>query len=111
MLPVLRLLAAARGLRGTALDPFRYSADRRLERQLIADYERLVERVLAELDEPRFGLALALLALPEQVRGFGPIKQAAAARAAAEGERLLEQWAQPQEQAVARIARTRASAA
>jgi indolepyruvate ferredoxin oxidoreductase len=109
MLPVLKVLARLRRLRGTKFDPFAYSADRRLERRLLQDYERLLERVVAELDEGRFDLAVELVRLPEQIRGFGPIKQRAAARADEARERLLERWATAADYAEAH--RKRASAA
>jgi indolepyruvate ferredoxin oxidoreductase len=95
ILPVLRVIAKLRGLRGTRLDPFRYSADRLLERQMLARYERLVERLIAEVDERRFEVALELARLPADVRGYGPIKRAAAERAAQRQARLLEAWEAP----------------
>src|SRR5688572_18672046 len=107
MLPVLRVLAKMRWLRGTKLDPFRMSADRRLEREWLARYESLLDRIEAELDDSRFELALALARLPEQVRGYGPVKRAAAERARAAEQDLLKQWAAPAQRAPA----VRASAA
>ena len=49
MLPVFRLLAKGKRLRGTALDVFGYSAERKLERQMIADYEKLVDELIERL--------------------------------------------------------------
>jgi indolepyruvate ferredoxin oxidoreductase len=95
ILPVLRVLAKLRRLRGSWLDPFRYGSDRKLERALLADYERLIERFVADLDDARFEIALELARLPNQIRGYGPIKRQAAERAAAVQKRLLEQWAAP----------------
>jgi indolepyruvate ferredoxin oxidoreductase len=92
ILPVLRVIAKLRGLRGTKLDPFGYSADRLLERQMLARYENLVERLIAEVDERRFEVALELARLPADVRGYGPIKRAAAERAAEREQKLLETW-------------------
>jgi len=92
MLPVLRVLARVRRIRGSWLDPFRFSADRKLERELLARYEKLLTRVCTELDEARFDLAAKLLALPLDVRGYGPIKQAAAERSRALEETLWESW-------------------
>jgi indolepyruvate ferredoxin oxidoreductase len=91
----LRVLAKLRRLRGTKLDPFGWSADRRLERELLSRYEALLDRVVAELDDSRFDLALALTRLPEQVRGYGPIKRAAATRAQAVEQELWQQWTTP----------------
>jgi indolepyruvate ferredoxin oxidoreductase len=93
MLPLMRVLARLRRLRGTKLDPFGYGADRRLERDLIAQYEQLLRRIIDELDEERFELALELVQLPAQIRGYGPIKREAAERAAATQRTLLERWA------------------
>ena len=85
--PLLQGLARARGLRGRWLDPFRYGADRALDRQLLADYEADLELLAGcpELPE-RHGLA----AWPEQVRGYGPVRAEAARRAAEERLRLRQ---------------------
>jgi indolepyruvate ferredoxin oxidoreductase len=107
VLPILRVLAKLKWLRGTKLDPFGRSADRRLERELLARYEVLLDRVASELDESRFELALELAKLPERVRGYGPIKAAAADRARQSEQRLWQQWAAP----AVRAAQPRASAA
>jgi indolepyruvate ferredoxin oxidoreductase len=93
LLPLLRLLAKLKWLRGTKLDPFRFSADRRLERELLARYEALLDRIVAELDADRFELAVTLAALPAEARGYGPIKAAGATRARATEQRLLLEWA------------------
>jgi indolepyruvate ferredoxin oxidoreductase len=68
------LLARLKRLRGTALDPFGYSAERRTERQLIADYEATIERVLARLSPANHGLAVELAGVPEHIRGYGHVK-------------------------------------
>ncbi len=87
MMGVFRLLARLKGLRGTVLDPFARTDERRAERRLIADYEMAVEEVLAALDEDNHALAVEIAALPERIRGFGPVKaraiEAAKAREAA----------------------------
>jgi indolepyruvate ferredoxin oxidoreductase len=81
MLSAFRLLARLRFLRGTVLDPFGYSAERCEERLLIDDYEALIDDLLAGLDRERLADAVALASLPEQIRGFGPVKAAAIATA------------------------------
>ncbi|MEE8094522.1 MAG: indolepyruvate ferredoxin oxidoreductase family protein, partial [Gammaproteobacteria bacterium] len=78
ILGVLHVLARFRFLRGTALDPFSYTKERRLERRLIADYEALLDGLCEELDEPHLATAVELAGLPDQIRGYGPIKEAAA---------------------------------
>ncbi|HEX7082105.1 MAG TPA: indolepyruvate ferredoxin oxidoreductase family protein [Gammaproteobacteria bacterium] len=88
----MRLLARLRRVRGTKLDVFGYSKERRMERRLIADYERFLDRVEAELDDERFDLAVALAKLPDGVRGFGPVKERAVERYERERRELLERW-------------------
>jgi len=75
MLGAFRVLAKLRGLRGTALDPFGRTAERRMERQLVADYRAMVEDLLARFERIDFDTALSLARLPEQIRGFGHVKE------------------------------------
>ncbi|MFO1067538.1 MAG: indolepyruvate ferredoxin oxidoreductase family protein [Geminicoccaceae bacterium] len=89
MLQAFRLLARLRRIRNTAWDPFRFTADRRIERQLIADYERTMEEVLAGLDADHLATAVELAALPEQIRGFGPVKERHIVHARAREAELL----------------------
>ncbi|MDP4597378.1 MAG: indolepyruvate ferredoxin oxidoreductase family protein [Pseudomonadales bacterium] len=89
MMPVFSLLARLRWLRGTALDPFGYTADRQLERQLISDYENLLDECLEHLQSGNLETIKALLALPEQIRGFGHVKQQHVDRANASKQALL----------------------
>jgi indolepyruvate ferredoxin oxidoreductase len=91
--PVLALLARCRRVRGGWLDPFGHTAERRLERQLITDFERALDKALAGLTRERHPLAVELAALPGRMRGFGPVKAAnvaAAERRAAEIAAALE---------------------
>jgi len=76
-------------LRGTALDPFGHSAERRAERAAIAEYEADMAEVLPGLAPERVEDAVALARLPLSVRGFGHVKAAAAARAAEDRAALL----------------------
>ena len=69
-------LARLRFLRETPLDPFGYSAERRMERQLIKDFESLVARMLHAYEPAQLGLWRELLSLPLNIRGFGPVKLA-----------------------------------
>ncbi len=89
LLPVLRWLAALRGLRGTRLDPFAGSVERRLERALLKEYEQTIASVLAGLSAETYDLAVEVARLPESVRGFGMIKQEAAEAARRRREELL----------------------
>ena len=70
-----QLLAKMKRLRGTALDIFGYSAERRRERELIAEYESMLEQRLTELSPKNLDETIQMARLPEQIRGFGHIKQ------------------------------------
>jgi indolepyruvate ferredoxin oxidoreductase len=74
MLPVFRLLKSLRGLRGTAFDPFGYSAERRTERSLISEYEADIERVIGKLSAANHPLAVQIASIHEDIRGFGHVK-------------------------------------
>ena len=82
------LLARMKSLRGTPLDPFGYMAERRMERRLIRQYERDMAEVLKDPGR-NLEAAVALAELPLAIRGFGPVKEANAAAAAARREELL----------------------
>jgi indolepyruvate ferredoxin oxidoreductase len=73
------LLARLKGLRGTAFDPFGRTAERRMERRLIADYEALVRELSASLTPARLMGSVNLAVAPSAIRGFGPVKKAAVA--------------------------------
>jgi len=83
------LLARMKRLRGTPLDVFGYTAERRLERALIAQYEADLDLIAANLSPATRAAAVALARLPLDIRGYGPVKEAAAQKAAARREGLL----------------------
>ena len=95
MMQAFGLLARLKFLRGTALDPFGRTAERRMERRLITDYEALIEEILGKLDHDRHRLAVALASLPEQIRGYGHVKQAHLDKAAKRQEELLAAFRAP----------------
>ncbi len=72
--PALRALRAMKGLRGTALDVFGYAHVRRVERELIGEYRRLVEAALARLTPETHDAVVAIAELPDEIRGFEQIK-------------------------------------
>jgi indolepyruvate ferredoxin oxidoreductase len=92
MLPAFRLLAKLKGLRGTPLDPFGRSPERRTERKLIADYEATLDEIIARLTPENHHLAVGLATIPEKIRGFGHIKQRHLVTAKADEAALLEQF-------------------
>jgi len=83
------VLAKMRKLRGTPLDLFGYSAERRMERGLIRQYEADMAEVLGGVTPGTFRLAKEIAALPRQIRGFGPVKEANVAAANRRREELL----------------------
>jgi indolepyruvate ferredoxin oxidoreductase len=74
LLPVFRLLSKGRRLRGTAWDVFGYTQERQLERQMIADYELLLDEIVRRLSPQTHATAVALARLPLDIKGFGHIK-------------------------------------
>ena len=92
LLHAMKLLAAARRLRGRWLDPFGHTVERRLERQLARDYEAMVDGLLPTLSRERLPLAVEIAALPERIRGYGHVKLAAVASARARWGDLLDRY-------------------
>ena len=95
MLTAFRLLAAFKGLRGTPLDPFGYTAERRRERALIGEYEATVETLLSGLESDNHGLAVEIAELPLAMRGFGHVKEANIACAKEREAELLAAFRAP----------------
>jgi len=95
VLGAFRLLARMRGLRGSALDVFGYTEERRTERALIGEYERLVAKVLDGLNDGNYATAVQLLSLPQKIKGFGHVKEKNLLEVRKEQVTLLEQFAMP----------------
>jgi indolepyruvate ferredoxin oxidoreductase len=74
MMNVFGVLAKLRGLRGTPLDVFGYTRERRTERRLIRDYEKLLAEILDKLTSGNHAVAVGLASIPDKIRGFGHIK-------------------------------------
>jgi indolepyruvate ferredoxin oxidoreductase len=101
MLGAFRVLAKLRGLRGTAFDPFGRTAERRMERRLIAEYEAMLDEIVARLATENHAIAVELAALPLEIRGFGHIKEANLQRAKAKEADLLARFRSPPPHAMA----------
>lgn len=71
---VLRLLQRGKRLRGTPLDPFGYTAMRRLERSLLAHYEELVREIASTLSTDNYVTAIAVAEAPDLIRGYEDVK-------------------------------------
>ena len=92
ILPFLRLLAKGKFLRGTPFDPFCYTKDRRKERALIEHYEELMTYVSSKLTPENYDIAVALASIPENIRGYGHVKNASVEAALLRESELLEQF-------------------
>jgi indolepyruvate ferredoxin oxidoreductase len=75
ILPVFRVLAKLRGLRGTAFDIFGYTAERRMERALISEFEQLLDDLLPVVDAGNLLTATEIVSLHMNIRGYGPVKE------------------------------------
>jgi indolepyruvate ferredoxin oxidoreductase len=95
MFKVLRVLAKMKGLRNTRFDVFRFDHDRVVERNLLADYEALLDEFSVSLARENHASAVALARLPEHIRGFGHVKARHIAAVDAERERLMAEYRQP----------------
>ena len=100
MLRAMGFLARFKGLRGTALDPFGYSEERRTERRLPDEYRKVVEELLQSLDAARLPLAVEIASVPSHIRGFGHVKMRNLEQARALEADLLRRWRAPAGQAI-----------
>ncbi len=69
------ILAKLKGLRGTALDIFGYTAERKMERALIVEYRQMVSALLPKLTAENLTQAVAIASIPEDIRGYGHVKE------------------------------------
>jgi indolepyruvate ferredoxin oxidoreductase len=92
MLKLLNVLARGKALRGTALDLFGYQVERKRERALIADYEVTIGALLPRLSRINYDVAVQLASLPDQIRGFGHVKEKAMDDAKEKQLRLLGEF-------------------
>jgi indolepyruvate ferredoxin oxidoreductase len=103
LLTAFRALAMLKGLRGTALDVFGYSAERRMERRLVTDYERTIDGLLDSLSAENIGTAAGIASIPEHIRGYGPVKEAHLLKAKEREAELLASFRDPRPAAVKQI--------
>ena len=82
-------------LRGTAFDLFGYTAERRMERRLIDEYESTIRELLTTLTADKLQTAVALASVPAQIRGYGHVKEHSVEKAAQARASLLEQYRNP----------------
>ena len=84
MIPAFRILVKLRGVRGTRLDPFGFTAERKMERALIVEFEDLVDRILPGLSAENLSEAADIILLIMDIRGYGPVKEDAVLKVRAE---------------------------
>jgi indolepyruvate ferredoxin oxidoreductase len=85
-------LAKLKGLRGGALDLFGNTEERRTERQLITDYEACIDELLKGLTADKLALAAEIARIPEEIRGYGHVKERHLAAARAKWAALMAKW-------------------
>jgi indolepyruvate ferredoxin oxidoreductase len=88
-MPLFRVLRRGKVIRGTVLDLFGYQAERKAERALIEQYIADLRDVLPKLRPETMATVTELAALPETIRGFGPVKDSARAKAEIRRSALL----------------------
>jgi indolepyruvate ferredoxin oxidoreductase len=88
MIHAFRLLARLRFLRGTAFDPFGYTAERKAERKLIGYYLAMIEPRIVTLKGEQIPILARLARLPEMIRGYGHVKEQSIGKFSAEKARL-----------------------
>jgi indolepyruvate ferredoxin oxidoreductase len=86
------VLAGLKGLRGGALDFFGRHAERRMEVALIKEYRACIDELLQALSSDKLALAAEIARIPEEIRGFGHVKERHLKLARAKWERLMAQW-------------------
>ncbi|MBS0589579.1 MAG: indolepyruvate ferredoxin oxidoreductase family protein [Proteobacteria bacterium] len=92
MFRAFKLLTKFKGLRGGVFDIFGKTAERKMERYLIDEYFATLDELLTKLDRENLKLAVDIASIPEQIRGYGHIKEANFAMAATQRETLLAAW-------------------
>jgi indolepyruvate ferredoxin oxidoreductase len=86
------VLAKLKGLRGTAFDPFGRSEERRTERALIGEYRACVDELLKTLTAERLALAIEIARIPEEIRGYGHVKERHLKAARLKRDALMQRW-------------------
>jgi indolepyruvate ferredoxin oxidoreductase len=91
-------LAKCKGLRGTALDPFGRTAERQGERALIGEYQNSITELLQTLNASNRAAAVEIARLPEDIRGYGHVKERHLVAARAKWARLMQAWREGSQQ-------------
>ncbi len=105
MMRAFGVLAKMRKYRGTALDMFGRSAERKMERALIGEYEGVVDEIVAKLAARNHATAVELASVPEHIRGYGHVKEAHLRTAKAREGVLLAAFRSPETAAKPKVVR------
>jgi indolepyruvate ferredoxin oxidoreductase len=89
------MLAKLKGLRGTALDPFGRTEERKTERALVQEYRASIDELLAGLSADRLALAVEVARIPEEIRGYGHVKERHLQAARKKWFALMDRWRAP----------------
>ena len=92
MLTAFRVLAKLKGLRGTAFDPFGRTEERKTERALIGEYQSSIDEVLRGLSAGKLKQAIEIASIPEDIRGYGHVKERHLKAARTKWNGLMVQW-------------------
>jgi len=92
MMKSFAVLAKLKVIRGTALDPFAKTEERKKEVALISEYEETISELLESLTSDNLALAVEIAEVPENIRGFGHVKERHMKAADAERENLLGRY-------------------
>ena len=99
------LMASLKGLRGGALDIFGRTEERKMERALIQEYRACIEELLRGLNTGNLALAVEIASIPEDIRGYGHVKERHLVTARAKWQELLQRWRNPQAAPAAAVVR------
>lgn len=92
MMRAFKILAGFKFLRGGVLDPFSYTQERKMERALIGEYETTLDYVLKHIKDNNYEIACAIANIPEEIRGFGHVKEEHLQKARLKQQKLLDQF-------------------
>ena len=92
ILPIFKMLSKFKFLRGTLLDSFGKTKERKMERFLIEQYKNDLNKILNELNSKNISLAVQIASIPEMIRGYGHVKEENMKKAERKREELLEIW-------------------
>lgn len=90
--PIMHVLAGLRFLRGTPLDIFGYTDERRTERALVGEYRACIDTLLPDLSERNLDLAVRIASIPDGIRGYGHIKERHLGQAREKWRDLMLEW-------------------